>query len=147
MERGADKGYDVFVEAAKLISRAHEDAFFHVVGPFDETDVDISGLEGRITFYGTRPTEFFPSFYSRMDAIISPNAPFLLAPGAFDGFPTGGCIEAGSCGVAVFCTDPLEQNVAFEEDEEIVIVPRDAGAIGESVSWYHEHPEALRELS
>jgi hypothetical protein len=28
-----------------------------------------------------------------------------------------------------------------------VIVPRDAGAICETVSWYHEHPEALRELS
>ena len=146
-ERGADKGYDVFIEAAKLISRRHEDAFFHVVGPFDETDVDISGLEDRITFYGTRPTEFFPSFYSGMDAIISPNAPFLLAPGAFDIFPLGTCIEAGSCGVAVICTDPLEQNVAFEEGEEIVIVPRDAEAISETVSWYHEHPEALGELS
>jgi glycosyltransferase involved in cell wall biosynthesis len=147
MERGADKGYDVFVESAKLISRRHEDAFFHVVGSFDETDVDISGLQDRITFYGTRPTEFFPGFYSRMDAIISPNAPFLLAPGAFDIFPLGTCIEAGSCGVAVFCTDPLGQNVAFEEGEEIVIVPRDAEMISETVSWYHEHPEALGELS
>src|SRR3990170_5532669 len=147
MERGADKGYDVFVEAARLISRAHEDASFHVVGPFDESDVDISGLEGRISFYGTRPTEFFPSFYSCMDAIISPNAPFLLAPGAFDIFPLGSCIEAGSCGVGVFCTDPLEQNVAFKDGEEIVLVPRDAEAISETVSWYLEHSEALGELS
>jgi glycosyltransferase involved in cell wall biosynthesis len=147
MERGADKGYDVFVEVARLLSEAHEDAFFHVVGSFDETDVDTGGLEGRISFYGTRPTEFFPSFYSRMDAIVSPNAPFMLAPGSFDIFPLGTCIEAGSCGVAVFCTDPLEQNVAFEDGEEIVIVPRDAQAISETVSWYHDHPEALRELS
>jgi hypothetical protein len=28
-----------------------------------------------------------------------------------------------------------------------VIVPRDAAAIGETVSWYHEHPEVLRRLS
>jgi glycosyltransferase involved in cell wall biosynthesis/predicted O-methyltransferase YrrM len=148
MPQGADKGYDVFVEVARLLSERHEDVSFHVVGPFDETDVEIGGLlKGRISFYGTRPTEFFPSFYSRMDAIISPNAPFLLAPGAFDGFPTGGCIEAGSCGVAVFCTDPLEQNVAFEDGEEIVIVPRDAGVISETVGWYHDHPEALRKLS
>jgi glycosyltransferase involved in cell wall biosynthesis len=147
MERGADKGYDVFVEAANLLAKEHEDISFHVVGPFDETDVDIGGLESRITFYGTRLTEFFPSFYSQMDAIISPNAPFLLAPGAFDIFPLGSCIEAGSCGVAVFCTDPLEQNVAFKDGEEIVIVPRDAGAISDKVGWYHDHPEALRELS
>jgi glycosyltransferase involved in cell wall biosynthesis len=147
MAQGADKGYDVFVEAARLISEAHEDASFHVIGPFDETDVDISGLEGRISFYGTRPTEFFPSFYSRMDAIVSPNTPFVLAPGAFDIFPLGTCIEAGSCGVAVFCTDPLEQNVALEDGKEMVIVPRDARAISEVVGWYHDHPEALRELS
>jgi len=141
------KGYDVFVEVAKLLSKTHEDVRFHVVGTFDESDIDVSDIGGRIRFYGPRITEFFPSFYSRIDAIVSPNAPFALLPGAFDIFPLGTCIEAGSCGVAVFCTDPLEQNVAFKDGEEIVIVPRDAGTICETVGWYHEHPEALRELS
>jgi glycosyltransferase involved in cell wall biosynthesis len=146
-ERGTDKGYDVFIELAKLLSEAHKDVFFHVVGPFDETDVDVSGIEDRITFYGTRFTEFFPGFYSRMDAIVSPNVPFVLGPGTFDGFPTGACIEAGACGVAVFCTDPLNQNVAFEDGEEIVIVPRDAKAICATLERYHERPEDLCELS
>ncbi len=147
MERGVDKGYDVFVEVAKLLSKTHEDIFFHVVGSFDETDIDVSGIRGRIKFYGTRPTKFFPAFYRRMDAILSPNVPFVLSPGAFDGFPTGACMEAGLGGVAVFCTDQLNQNVAFEDGEEIVIVPRDVETICATIDRYHQDPEALYELS
>ena len=146
-ERGADKGYDVFVEVAKLLSREHDDVVFHVVGSFDESDIDVGSLGDRIRFYGTRNTEFLSGFYSDMDAILSPNVPFVLQPGAFDGFPTGGCIEAGLSGVAVFCTDPLKQNVSFEEGEEVVIVPRDPEAITESLSWYHARPGELRELA
>lgn len=146
-DRGADKGYDVFVEVAKLLARKHDDVFFHVVGLFDESDVDIGGLEGRIRFYGTKSTEFFSAFYSGMDAILSPNVPFVLQPGAFDGFPTGGCIEAGLSGVAVFCTDPLVQNVFFKEGEEIAVVPGDPEAISQKLSWYHARPAELRELA
>lgn len=146
-ERGLDKGYDVFVEVAKLLSKVHEDVRFHVVGPFDDLDIPVEEIKDRIRFYGSRPTEFFPEFYSGMDVILSPNAPFVLLPGAFDGFPTGGCIEAGLCGVAVLCTDPLNQNVAFKDGQEIVVVPHDAEAICEVVGRYYAEPEALYELA
>jgi glycosyltransferase involved in cell wall biosynthesis len=147
MPRGSDKGYDVFIETAARLARAHQDIRFHVVGPFDASDVDIHGLEERITFHGTLTTDAFPAFYARMDVIVSPNAAFVLAPGAFDGFPTGACIEAGSCGVAVVCTDPLDQNVAFRDGEELVIVPRDAARIAERIGWLHDDADALRGLS
>ena len=43
-----------------------------------------------------------------MDLIISPNVPFVLASGAFDGFPTACCMEAALSGTAMFVTDELK---------------------------------------
>jgi glycosyltransferase involved in cell wall biosynthesis len=147
MEKGLDKGYDVFVEVAKLLSETHADIFFHVVGAFDQSDIDVNEVGDRIRFYGPRHTDFFPDFYSRMDIILSPNVPFVLLPGAFDGFPTGCCIEAGLSGVAVFCTDPLRQNVSFQDGEEIVIIPRDVQEICDTVNRYYHHCDDLYRLA
>jgi glycosyltransferase involved in cell wall biosynthesis len=147
MLQGIDKGYDVFVEVAKELCRLHDDIFFHVVGPFDRLDIDVSDLKGRIKFYGIRQTEFFPQFYAGMDLILAPTVPFVLRPGAFDGFPTGCCIEAGLCGVAVFCTDVLKLNVAFKEGEEIVIVPRDVQGICELIERNYRDYDNLVQLA
>lgn len=141
------KGYDMFVETAKRFAETHEDIVFHVVGNFDESDLDLSGIGDKIKFHGRLPTESFPAFYANMDIILSPNAPFALQPGSFDGFPTGACIEAGLCGVAVFSADPLDQNVAFEEGEEIVIIPRDAESISETIDYYYNNYDELRWLA
>lgn len=141
------KGYDMFVDTAKRMVKTHENIVFHVVGNFDEADLDVSEIGDKIKFYGPLPTESFPAFYSNMDVILSPNAPFALQPGAFDGFPTGACTEAGLCGVAVFSSDPLDLNVAFEEGQEIVVVPRDAQSISETVDYYYRNYEELRWLA
>lgn len=143
MSKGIDKGYDVFVAVAHELARRHSDIFFHVIGPFDESDINVTGLKGRIRFYGLRPTDFFPRFYAGMDLILAPNVPFRLRPGAFDGFPTGCCVEAGLCGVAVFCADALNQNIAFKENEEIVIIPHDIQAICELIDKYYNHYDSL----
>lgn len=147
MPQGIDKGYDVFVEVARELCRLHDDIFFHVVGPFDRLDIDVSDLKGRIKFYGIRQTEFFPQFYAGMDLILAPTVPFVLRPGAFDGFPTGCCIEAGLCGVAVFCTDVLKLNVAFKDGEEIVIVPRDVQGICELIERNYRDYDSLVQLA
>lgn len=141
--RGTDKGYDVFVEVAKSLARTYPDMSFHVIGPFDETDVDVSDIREQIKFYGTRYTGFLLEFYPRMDVILSPNVPFVLSPGAFDGFPTGSCVEAGLCGVAVFCTDILNLNIAFKNGEEIVIIPRDVDEICNVIIKYYKSPDDL----
>lgn len=141
------KGYDVFVEVAKILSKTHEDVRFHVVGTFDESDVDVGEIGEKIIFYGPRTSGFFPEFYSRMDAILSPNVPFTLLPGAFDGFPTGSCMEAGLCGVAVLCADPLGLNVAFGDGEEMVVIPNDAGAISDILDGYRDRPEEMYRLA
>lgn len=147
MPGGISKGYDVFIEVAKELCRKHDDIFFHVVGPYDRFDIDVSDLRGRIKFYGIRQTPFFPEFYSEMDLILAPTVPFVLRKGAFDGFPTGCCIEAALCGVAVFCTDPLKMNFVFKEGEEIVIVPPDVQGICDSIEKYYSNHDALVELA
>jgi glycosyltransferase involved in cell wall biosynthesis len=147
MPRGIDKGYDVFVEVAKSLARVADDIRFHVVGPFDGNDIDVGDVAGRMRFYGFQRTDFFPPFYAGMDVILSPNVPFVLGPGFFDGFPTGCCVEAGLCGVAVLCSDELKLNVAFNDGEEIAIIPRNVEAICGRVLGYYRDEAALAELS
>lgn len=146
MPGGVDKGYDVFLAVARILAPRHPALRFHVVGPFGPPDGDLAGIEDRIRFHGSRPTSFFGPFYAGMDLILSPNAPFLLRKGSFDGFPTGCCAEAGLCGTAVFCTDELRQNAVFENGRDLVIVPRDATAIAELVDSHLNRYEGLVQL-
>jgi glycosyltransferase involved in cell wall biosynthesis len=148
MPRGADKGYDRYIECAHILCRRYQQARFHVVGNFTQADVDVSALGDQITFYGFRFTPFFPPFYSRMDIILSPNVPFLLYPGKFDGFPTGGCIEAALCGTAIFATDELGMNEGRLKDrEEIVLISREPDEIAETVGKYVADPSRLAALA
>lgn len=147
MRKGVDKGYDTFVHVAKKLAAKYDFIKFHVVGNFDEKDLDIACIETKITFYGTRHTDFFASFYRRMDIIVSPNIPFALAPGAFDGFPTGCCVEAGLCGVAVFSNDKLGQNLEFIDNEDIVILPDDIDEVCKKIDYFLQNTKELYALS
>jgi glycosyltransferase involved in cell wall biosynthesis len=144
-EKGKDKGYDLFIEVAKQIIERTDDIYFHVVGNFDETDIDISGFEGRIIFYGLREPEFLRQFYCGMDIFLSPNRPFRLYEGNFDGFPLGG--DAGYCGVARFVADELNMNEHYKNGEEIVIIDLQSEHITAKIMEYYEHPTRLYELA
>jgi glycosyltransferase involved in cell wall biosynthesis len=141
------KGYDRFIAFARILSRRHPEARFHVVGNFTEKDSEVGDLCGRITFYGHQFTPFFPGFYSRMDLILSPNMPFVAVPGSFDGFPTGACIEAALCGTALFISDELGMNEARLTDaKEVVIISCEPEKIVEIVETYMADPVRLASL-
>lgn len=146
-KRGIDKGYDTFILVAKELSRRAKDIRFHVVGGFTEEDIDIKSIKGKIRFYGQQKLEFFSHFYSKMDIILSPNVPSRLAKGAFDGFPTGCCMEAGLAGVAVFCTDELKMNVRFKNEKDIKIISTDVSLIVSDVLKYYNDTVKLYALS
>jgi glycosyltransferase involved in cell wall biosynthesis len=131
---------------ARLLAQWRHDTRFHVVGGFCDADMDVSDLKDRITFYGPQQREFFDAFFPRMDLILSPNMPSRLAPGAFDGFPTGCCVEAGARGVAVFCTDMLAENRHFRDREDLVIIPPDPAEITRTVIKYFDDYESLHAL-
>jgi Glycosyltransferase len=132
---------------AKKIVKLYDDVNFHVVGSFDENDLPIDGLEGRITFYGLQPSKWFHEFYQDKDIILSPNVPFVLLNGSFDGFPTASCTEAGANGVAILCTDSLGLNIKFTDGEDIVLIPYDTEKIIEIISRLHADPEKLIGIS
>lgn len=143
MAKGIDKGFDIFIEVCKNLSTIYNNIKFHVVGNFSENDINVSEIKDRIHFYGLRNTEFFPNFYSTMDIIISPNRHFILAPGAFDGFPTGCCVDAGLNGTAILCTDPLNQNIVFDNDKDICLINTNASSITNKVIYYIDNLDRL----
>lgn len=147
MAQGLDKGYDTFVAVAHELAGLSPAIRFHVVGNFDAQDCDIGRIADRITFYGPRTGRFFPAFYAGMDLVLSPNVPFRLYPGGFDGFPTGCCIEAGLSGVAVFCTDPLGLNVAFHDGRDFRLMEGNARQMAVVIAEYFSRPEELYRLA
>lgn len=144
---GLDKGYDIFIEVAKKMAAKHRNVRFHVVGEFDENDANLEGVEDLVTFYGNLQTHDFVKFYSKMDIILSPTRANVLKSGAFDGFPTGACLEAAFNGVAVFTTDPLNQNIKFIPKKEIEIITDDATLIFDRIEYYYENPTRLKLLA
>ena len=146
MPKAINKGYDVFIAVARELSRLYDDVRFHVVGPMDSWDIDVSDFRDRINFHGIQQTDFFPPFHAGMDLILSPTVPFVILPGSFDGFPTGASIEAALCGVPVFCTDILKQNIAFKDGEEIVIINREVREICQVISHYRSRYDELTEI-
>jgi len=144
-EKGVDKGYDLFIEVAKELCKKTNDIMFHVVGGFNKEDVDISGIESRIKFYGYKKPDFLVEFYTRMDIFLAPSRPFKLFEGSFDGFPLG--IDAGYCGVAIFVSDKLKMNKHYTNNRDIVIVSLDKEKIANKVLLYYDNPERLYRLS
>lgn len=138
---GADKGYDRFIAAAAVLVERFPHLRLHVIGNFDAGTVDVSALDGRITFHGRRDQAWMAGFYSGMDAVVSPNVADQLALGAFDGFPVTSCIEAGMCGVALFATDPMGLNRMIESDRHYVAITDRPGEIAETlIRWLADPP-------
>lgn len=82
-----------------------------------------------------------------MDIVLSPNKPFLLGKGAFDGFPLGTVIEAVFNGVVPLVTDNLNQNTEFEDGNEIIIINNEINLIEKKVIELIKEPERLVSIS
>lgn len=147
MERGVNKGYPEFVAAAQIVAAADPTVRFHVVGSFSPADVDLGPLNSRVRFCGTLPTAELRQFLLTMDAIVAPSRPFTLHAGNFDGFPTGACIEAAACGVAVLAADPLAQNRFFVDGRSIVLIDDVADHIAAALLTLLRAPERLRGIA
>jgi glycosyltransferase involved in cell wall biosynthesis len=143
---GQDKGYDIFIEAAKELSKKYNFVRFHVVGPWDESILDVSEIKN-ITFYGSRGQEWFDTFYKDKDIILSPNINGVISTGSFDGFPTGCVTDAALRKTAMLLTDPLSlNNGRFKEGEEIVVIRHDVKDILDKIEYYISEPEQLKKL-
>ncbi len=144
---GKNKGFDVFVETAKLLLKTMPHLEFHVVGNCDPSDADVSALGSRIIFHGVKNQNFFPQFYLGMDLILSPNRPHLLAPGHLEGAPNVTNVEAGLCGCLVVMTDQCNLNVLFEPDRDLIVVPHDPAAIAQRVEALYADPRRMQTVA
>ena len=147
MPKGLDKGYDVFIELAHSLLKKFDFVRFHVIGGFSKEEIDVCLLERNITFYGYQKFEDLAAIYKGMDVILSPNKPFFLGNGAFDGFPLGTVVEAVLNGVVALVTDKLKQNTVFEEGEEIIIINDNVDAIEKIIINLIEQPNKLKTIA
>ncbi|MBI2213019.1 MAG: glycosyltransferase [Acidobacteria bacterium] len=146
MPGGFDKGYDSFVEVARVLASESQAFRFHVVGGMTPDDAALGELASRFTFYPPQLTRFFPEFYRQIDVILSPNRPFTRRAGGFDGFPTGCCIDASLCGVAICCTDAFGENRYFQPGEAILVTPQDVDEIAASLHNLPHRPESFEAI-
>jgi lipopolysaccharide transport system ATP-binding protein len=146
MPLGANKGYPEFIAAALALADVPA-LRFHVVGSFTPADIDASLLGARIRWYGTLESAQLRQLLSTIDLIVSPNRPFTLHPGNFDGFPTGGCVEASLTGVAVMATDELSQNVSYRDGENIILIKPDSIEIANRIRALVAMPERLAHIA
>ncbi len=129
------KGYEAFIAVAlELIERGPENVRFHVVGTFSASDIPLPPwATERFTFHGRMTQHELAAFFRSMDVIVSINRPFALVPGGFDGFPTGGCVEAGLQGVLNCINDPLNLNLVLLPGEDFLLLNGDVSQAAEAV--------------
>lgn len=144
---GKDKGYDLFIEFAHTLVKKYNFVRFHVIGGFNENDIDVTALTNKIQFYGYQNFNKLKQIYLKMDVIVSPNRPFTLNKGSFDGFPLGTVVEAVLNGVVALVTDELKQNNIFINQEDLMIIEPESRSIEKSVIALIEKPSLLHAIS
>jgi lipopolysaccharide transport system ATP-binding protein len=125
MPGGVNKGYPEFIAAIQLLANEPNLRVHVVGGGYTPKDLHVEGLERAIEYHGHLITADLRCFYASMDLIVSPNRPGKLHNGNFDGFPSGACVEASLCGVAVMATDALNQNPGFVDEGSIFMLELD----------------------
>lgn len=146
-DKGKDKGYDLFIETAKELSKKYKNIKFHVVGGFTKEDIDIKEIENQINFYGILKTEDLKKLYKNIDVILSPTRPFQLSKGSFDGFPTGASTEAMINEVVLLATDELNQNKYFKNNKEIIIIKPDVKNIIEKIDYLYNNNFKIKQIA
>ncbi len=145
---GDDKGYDIFQQLAKQFSLRHQDVRFHVVGTGWEKVPTMENFNDFINFYGYIKQKDLGDFFKDKDIILSPNRPFIIGPGYFDGFVPGSVVEASLHSVAFFASDELNMNHGYYENhvEAEIISPELANYL-EVLEKYYTSPEKIKLLA
>ena len=147
MPLGIDKGFNVFIEAALELSKKYNFIRFHCIGGFDKNEVEVAALSNSIAFYGYLNFEDLQSIFQNMDVILSPNKPFVLTKGSFDGFPLGTVIEAACNQVVVLATDYLQENTIFEDQVDFLKIEASQESIVNAVEFLIQNPSKLYEIA
>jgi glycosyltransferase involved in cell wall biosynthesis len=144
---GLDKGYDLFIAMAQILLEDSDVFQFYIVGGFDQFDVPINPqFASHFHFSKFLKTEEFVTFYEDKDIFVAPCRPNILEKGAFDGFPTGTCVDAGRNELCLILSDPLDSNIIFENGVDVLLVNNDAAEIAAEIKKLAQTPEKIYEL-
>jgi lipopolysaccharide transport system ATP-binding protein len=122
MAGAANKGLPEFVQAMQGLKDLPELRIHLVGGGYSAADYQVPGLASSIQYHGRLSTTQLREFFANVDIIVSPNRPGLLHAGNFDGFPTGACVEAALCQVAIVASDALQQNPGYKDQASIFLL-------------------------
>lgn len=151
MPGAANKGFPEFMVAMQRLCDLDSLRIHVVGGGYSSADFDVPGLERKIQYHGRLPTAQLRAFYVQMDLIISPNRPGQLHAGNFDGFPTGACVEAALCEVAIMATDALAQNPGYIDQQSIFLLDQQGQPVPEQIEnlvrHLLAHPEQLSQVA
>lgn len=147
MPLGLDKGYDDFISIAHKLFKFSDKIRFHVVGGFNEYDIDISEIKDVISFYDYQNSEKLNNIFKNIDIIVSPNKPFILRKGAFDGFPLAVTVEAVLSGAVAIVNDYFCEGSIFNNNEEIIITDGDVETYVEKIKFLFENPDKKNLIS
>tara|TARA_R110002033_G_scaffold169951_1_gene211804 strand:+ start:616 stop:1812 length:1197 start_codon:yes stop_codon:yes gene_type:complete len=145
--RGLDKGYDLVVELAHKLLKKYSFIKFHIIGGFQQKDINIEKIKQNINFYGYQEYKDMSKLYENFDIILSPNRPFVRNENEFDGFPLGTVIEAALKEVAVVLTDELNQNLYFKEGEELIIIKPNIHSLEKEIVALIENPKSIYSIA
>ncbi len=141
---GYDKGYDLFIDTAMRLAPKYPQLRFHVIGSFDENDIDVSEIRDKIKFYGVLQKEELKKIYLKTDMFITPNRPSALYKGNFDGFPMHGTSIYWGC--TILNTDEYKTNIHFKDKEEVVIIRPEINDICEKVEYLINNMDKTYEI-
>jgi len=151
MPGAANKGFPEFIAAMQCLADLTQLRVHIVGGGYTPADLQAPGLSIPVQYLGRLPTAQLREFYGQMDLIISPNRPGQLHAGNFDGFPTGACVEAALCEVAIMATDALRQNPGYVDQQSILLLDHEGDPLPEqierAVRHLAAHPEQLSQLA
>lgn len=151
MPGAANKGFPEFMAAMQNLADLQQLRVHIVGGGYTPADLDVPDLHQRITYHGRLPTAQLRTFYAQMDLIVSPNRPGQLHAGNFDGFPTGACVEAALCEVAIMATDALQQNPGYIDQQSIFLLDHNGEPVPQqierTVRHLAAHPEQLGQVA
>ena len=122
MAGAPNKGLPEFVQAMQGLKDLPELRIHLVGGGYSAADYQVPGLASSIQYHGRLSTTQLREFFANVDIIVSPNRPGLLHAGNFDGFPTGACVEAALCQVAIVASDALQQNPGYKDQASIFLL-------------------------
>ena len=141
MAGAANKGLPEFVKAMQGLKDLPQLRIHLVGGGYSDADYQVPRLASSIEYHGRLSTTQLREFFVNADIIVSPNRPGLLHAGNFDGFPTGACVEAALCQVAIVASDALQQNSGYKDQTSIFLLQ------DQQESWPQQIERVIRHLA